>query len=200
MKAKINRTNFPVWTGLRHSVPHFLKSRKSPPMLNTPSFTIDGNLFNVMEKKSKSYYLMITSKKAQLPNASSKRQREFASFSDCLPKIFALPFKLALVPYVRTFQYKVLNSILYTNDKLYIIGFSQSNKCTFCKSDLESLYHLLYICPLSRNFWADFEIFWSSISKEEIHLSLQDVILGITTRPCPLLNYLLLIAKIYLWD
>ena len=31
MKAKVNRTNFLVWTGLRHSVPHFLKSRKSPP-------------------------------------------------------------------------------------------------------------------------------------------------------------------------
>ena len=100
---------------------------------------------------------------------------------------------------MRTFQYKVLNSILYTIDKLYKIGFSQSNKCTFCKSDLESLYHLLYICPLSRNFWADFEIFWSSISKEEIHLSLQDVILGITIMPCPLLNYLL-ITKIYLRD
>ena len=141
---------------------------------------------------------MIASKKAQLPNASSKLQREFALSSDCLPKIFALPFKIALEPYVRAFQYKVLNSILYTNDKLYKIGFSQSNKCTFCNSDLESLYHFLYICPLSRNVCADFEIFWSSISKEEIHLSLQDVILGTTTRPCPLLNYLLLIAKIYL--
>ena len=150
-----------------------------------------------MEKKSKSYYLMIISKKAQLPNASSKLQREFAISSDCLPKIFALPFKVALEPYVRSFQYKVLNSILYTNDKLYKFGFSQSNKCTFCNSDLESLYHLLYICPLSRNF---LEIFWSLISKEEIHLSLQDVILGITTRPCPLLNYLLLIAKMYVWD
>ena len=152
------------------------------------------------EKKPKRYYLMIISKKAQLPNASSKLEREFIISSDCLPKVFALPFKEALEPYVRTFQYKVLNSILYTNDKLYEIGFSQSNKCTFCKLELESLYHLLYICPLSRNFWADFEIFWSSISKEEIHLSLQDVILGITTRPCPLLDYLLLIAKIYLWD
>ena len=95
---------------------------------------------------------MITSKKAQLPNASSKLQREFALSSDRLSKIFALPFKVALEPYVRAFQYKVLNSILYTNDKLYKIGFSQSNKCTFCNSDLESLYHFLYICPLSRNF------------------------------------------------
>ena len=53
MKAKINRTNFLVWTGLSHSVPHFLKSRKGPPMFDTPSFTIDGNLFNVMEKNQK---------------------------------------------------------------------------------------------------------------------------------------------------
>ena len=75
---------------------------------------------------------MIINKKAQLPNSSSKLQREFAISSDCLPKIFALPFEVALEPYVRTFQYTVLNSILYTNDKLYKIGFSQSNKCSFC--------------------------------------------------------------------
>ena len=110
--------------------------------------------------------------------------REFAISSDCLPKIFSLLLE---------------DSIRYTNAKFHKFGFSESNKCTFCQSDLESLYHLLYICPLLRTFWADFKIFWSSISKEEIHLSLQDVILGITTRPCPLLNYLL-IAKIYLWD
>ena len=46
---------------------------------------------------------------------------------------------------------------------------SQSSKCTFCKWDLESLCHLLYNCPLSRAFWTDLEIFWTSISGEEIY-------------------------------
>ena len=33
-----------------------------------------------------------------------------------------------------------------------------------------------------------------------MHFTLKDVIVGIIITKCPLLNYLLLIAKIYLWD
>ena len=31
-------------------------------------------------------------------------------------------------------------------------------------------------------------------------LTLQDILIGIITSKCPFLNYLLLIAKVYLWD
>ena len=45
---------------------------------------------------------------------------------------FALPHKVAHEPYVKAFQYKVLNLILYTNKKLFKIGHSeQHDKCTF---------------------------------------------------------------------
>ena len=37
------------------------------------------------------------------------------------------------------------------------------------------------------------------LTKEFFHLSLQDVLFGIITSKCPLLNYLVLIAKVYLW-
>ena len=39
-----------------------------------------------------------------------------------------------------------------------------------------------------------------SLSKEFAHLTLKDVIIGIIITECPLLNYLLLIIKTYLWD
>ena len=38
------------------------------------------------------------------------------------------------------------------------------------------------------------------VRDERIHLTLEDIIVGVITRTCPLLNYFLLIAKIYLWD
>ena len=111
-----------------------------------------------------------------------------------------LPHKIALEPYVRAFQYKVLNTILYTNDELYKIGFISHKDCTFCKSEFETLTHLLYHCPFSIAFWRDFEAYWSVVRDEQIHLTLEDIVVGVLTRPCPLLNYFLLIAKIYLWD
>ena len=76
----------------------------------------------------------------------------------------------------------------------------QNNECTFCQSDLETLHHLLYSCPHSKTFWNEFEQYWFSITKERICLTKTDIIVGIITRSCPLLNYLLIIAKLYLWD
>ena len=101
---------------------------------------------------------------------------------------------------MRAFQFKVLNSILYANSKLYKIGYSQHDLCTFCKSYPETLNHLLYNCSCSKAFCGDFELFWFSGTQKTINLTQQDVIVGVLSRSCPLLNYFLLVARIYLWD
>ena len=44
-----------------------------------------------------------------------------------------LPHQVALEPYVKGFQKKVLNFIPYTNTKLHKIGYSTYDKCTLCK-------------------------------------------------------------------
>ena len=102
--------------------------------------------------------------------------------------------------YVKAFQYKVLNSILYTNTKLCKIGFITDDKCSFCKSEPETLKHLLFDCVYSKLFWKDLEFYYYSLSKEFVYLSLKDVLIGIISSECPLLNYFLLIGKLYLWD
>jgi len=112
-----------------------------------------------MEKKYKQYYSLLIGKKAQLPSAASKVQRKFTFSLDQLKQLFLLPDNVTLEPYVRAFQYKVLNSILYTNSKHYKIGYSQHDLCTFCKSYPEKLNHFLYSCYCSKAFWDDFELF-----------------------------------------
>jgi len=49
-------------------------------------------------------------------------------------------------------------------------------------------------------FWNEFEQYWFSITKERICLTKRDIIVGIITRSCPLLNYLLIIAELYVWE
>ena len=84
--------------------------------------------YNVLKKKSKNYYSLLLCKKAQFPNRSLTLKREFDLTGDQLQKVCILPHTVlstvACEPYIKTFQYKVLNSILYTNTKLYKIGFS----------------------------------------------------------------------------
>ena len=170
------------------------------PSVTSPFLTIDNQAFDVMEKKSKQYYSLLIGRKAQLPSAASKLQREFNFSLDQLKQLFILPHKVTLEPCVKAFQSKVLNSILYTNSKLYKIGYSQHDLCTFCKPYPETLNHLLYSCSCSKAFWGEFELFWFSGTLKTLNLKQQDVIIGVLSRSCPLLNYFLLVARIYLWD
>ena len=113
---KIRKTNFLVWTRLRFSVPNYLKNNiiTATPSTTSPTLTIDNQVFDVMEKKSEQYCSLLIGKKAQLPSAASKVQKEFNFSLDQLKQLFILPHKVTLEPYVRAFQYKVLNSILYS--------------------------------------------------------------------------------------
>ena len=51
------------------------------------------------------------------------------------------------------FQYKVLNNIVFTNEKLFKIKMIDSPQCTFCKNEIGSLEHLFYNCEVTRSFW-----------------------------------------------
>ena len=173
---------------------------------NTKILNISGTRWDIMTKRKTPFFFTFkgfsNSTIFQYLNFSfhrhfNKLQGEFHFSIDSLQKVF-IPHEVALEPYVKIFHYKILNSILYTNNKLYKIGFSLCNKCTFCQSDLETLHHLLYNCPLSKTFWNEFEQYWFSITKERICLTKRDIIVDIITRSCLLLNYLLIIAKLYL--
>ena len=140
-------------------------------------------------KKSRDYYSLLKGKKAKVPNAITFLHRDFNLSERELQQVFLLPHKVALEPYVRAFQYKVLNRILYINEKLHKIGLTTHKDCTFCKSESETLTHLLYHCPFSVAFWRHFYAYWSLVKNEQIHLTLEDVIAGIIKRPCPLTTF-----------
>ena len=97
-----------------------------------------------VKKKSKDYYTLIKLTKTKLPNNSPYLRKTFNLSEDQLKKVFLLPDKVSFEPYIKAFQYKILNSILFTNAKLFKIGYISEDKCSFCKSEPETLHHLLF--------------------------------------------------------
>ena len=89
-------------------------------------------VFDVTKTKSKHYYSLLIGAKARLPNNSINLKREFNLTEEQLGKFYLLPHTVTSEPYLKAFQYKVLNSILYTNDKLYKIGYTENCYCSFC--------------------------------------------------------------------
>ena len=83
-----------------------------------PSMIISNNDFNTLTKKSKDYYVLLISRRAQLSKNALVLKNDFNLTEDQLKKVFLLPHIVFFESSVKAFQYKVRNSILYTNVKL----------------------------------------------------------------------------------
>ena len=201
LSKKIGKTNILEWAGVGRSIPLSLRSISRYPSINSPTFVVDDNVFDVTKGKSKDYYTLLIREKAKPPNIILKLQSNFNFTSDHLKQMFKLPHSIVVESYVKAFQYKVINSILYTNTKLYKIGFRTNDLCTFCNDQPESLTHFFYHCSRSKQFWTDFELYWCLISNQRILLSLENVLFGILTETaCPffqLLKYFIIIGKFF---
>ena len=138
------------------------------------------NIFDVTKGKSKDYYTLLIREKAKPPNIIQKLQSNFHFNGDHLKQIFTLPHSIVVESYVKAFQYKVINSILYTNTKLYKIGFRTNDLCTFCDNQPESLTHLFYHCSPSKQFLNEFELYWCLISRQRLRFCLENVLFGIS--------------------
>lgn len=57
---------------------------------------------------------------------------------------------------LRWFQLKIINRILVTNSILKEMGIIQSNVCSFCKQEKDTVFHYLWDCKHVQSFWSDF--------------------------------------------
>jgi len=93
----------------------------------------------------------------------------------------------------------MLNFILFTKYKLFKIGLSVSDKCSFCGTCSEDLYHLFFYCSTAQAFWNTFTVWWSDLGGENLSLTLEDIIIGFLHRT-DVLNYLIILGKITIWE
>ena len=103
VSEEISKTNFLVWTGLRHSIPAHLKTKNGNLSTISLSLKIDNKDFDLMIKKSKDYCTLIQSIRAQFLKNSRLLKRDFNVSEDQLTKGFTLPHTIATEPYIKAF-------------------------------------------------------------------------------------------------
>ncbi len=75
--------------------------------------------------------------------------------------LFLLPFKVTLDTKLRWFQYRVVHNILPTNAWLKKIGITNSDFCTFCQRDKETVKHLFVECNKVIDIWQQIRNKWT---------------------------------------
>ena len=70
--------------------------------------------------------------------------------------VYRTPFLCTKITKLIVFQFKLLHRRLATNTFLTEVNLRGNEWCTFCKSDKETLTHLVWICDISNRFWQGF--------------------------------------------
>ena len=102
---------------------------------------------------------------------------------------------------LRAFQFKFLHRKIATNDFLYKIGIKQTDSCSFCEEQKETLVHLFWTCRYTQNFWKSMFEWMSQNFKdlENVSPSLSLCFGLIDDVKDLLFHHLLLIARHYIY-
>ena len=117
-------------------------------------------------------------------------------------KAYSLSFCSSMDSKLREFQYKVLNQIVFTNEKLFRFGITQSPLCAFCQKEDEFIEHLLFFCKESCEFWKhvlswlrDKDIYVGELKEVDLIFGKFDIQDDFT-----LINHILLLGKYYIYS
>ena len=139
-------------------------------------------IFDLENYRCRHYYSILIKFIYERPKKWGMLAGKFNLTEKQLSKIYLIPLHVASKSYVRSFQYRVLNCILFTNDLLFKIGYTANPNCTFCNEALETFQHLLFYCTVSLAIWND--VIHNILSKLSSYryLLLSDVIVGFWGR------------------
>ena len=114
---------------------------------------------------------------------------------------YCLSFLCTRESKLRAFQFKFLHRKIAKNDFLYKIGIKQTDSCSFCEEQKETLVHLFWTCKYAQNFWKSMFKWISQNFKDlEIVSPSWSLCFGLTDDVKDLLfHHLFLIARHYIY-
>ena len=134
----MNNNLYFKWIQLIHSIPQKWKNtinnnRISENLLFLNHHLIKCKILLSLEKLNSKelYWIQLT---RDLCKSTSQIYFE-KHFNDCVLDWKYIYILLRIVtsdPYTRYFQCKVLNNVLYLNEKLFLFGIFETSKCSFC--------------------------------------------------------------------
>ena len=104
------------------------------------------------------------------------------------------------------FQYKLLHRQLITNRNLNLWDQRlapeerRSDLCYFCKNETEHLEHLLYNCPIVKQFWSNVFTWIAQHSNLYINFTMAEILLCGAPDDLSIFNLIFIIGKKYIFD
>ena len=116
-------------------------------------------------------------------------------------KVYMLPRIVTIESSLRSFQYKILNNILYLNERLFKFNIVDSPLCSLCGAYNESIKHIFCTCTVTQSLWDQLRSWLYKVISFPISEP-KTVILGLpseTTSNYILINHIILLFKRFIF-
>ena len=115
--------------------------------------------------------------------------------------MYTLPFLITKDSKLIAFQYKIIHHILPTKSSLFRSGITDSDICSLCAAEKQTINLLLYHCTVSKAFWDRFTSWWYQKFKQVVNLNESNILYGWhnNIKNKQALNITLLIAKFHIF-
>ena len=118
----------------------------------------ENRLVNIQKLSPKELYNIMVFLNPTIPTSQNYYNIKFNDHNLDWKSIYLLPRKVTLDSHTRIFQYKILNNILYLNEKLFKFGISSSSLCSFCNTSDETPEHLFSLCTHTLTLWSQLQV------------------------------------------
>ena len=117
-----------------------------------------------------------------------------------LSNCFDWIIKSTISPKHRAFQFKLIHRILVTNKMLHDWKLRDSNLCSFCNSQPETIVHMLWECSAVQNLWTSLFQWLEQITETNIQFNEKEVLLGIEDHTFLMYNALFILTKQFIYS
>ena len=194
--------NFLEYASLMHCIPKkwsiFIKNMSN--MCNNPKITLFmNNIEKMIVRSSNSRYIydILIQKIYRTPKRILLKWKNEISVEDSDVFLsFKNLYKCTSFVKLRTFQFKLLHRNLALNDYLYNIGIVDSNRCTFCFLEKETILHTFFDCYEVKNLWLQLYTWLKSNNILLPTLSADTIILGLPDKS---FDIIILATKYYIY-
>ena len=100
---------------------------------------------------------------------------------------------------LKDFQFKINNKILVTKSFLHKINIIDNNICSLCREYPETIKHLFFECEKAKQFWNLFKEWLNRVASITVDVNNEKMILFSWHKKNSILNYLLVVAKYYIY-
>ena len=148
---------------------------------------VDGKFVPVEKASAKTVYQMLVKCKFSKPTSQ---------------KFFTTKFVWASIePKIRMLQYKILNNVLYLNQRLSDMNIVGSSLCSQCKKEPETISHLFLNSTFSQKLWSNTQKWCSPIFKLP-NITKKIIFLGYLNEEMSniLINHIILLYKYFLYS